>query len=148
MGLDYLGTFLLIDDQIQPGRAAPLKAFELSGALGNMGIAAPIYQLALILAVSGEAVTAARLAGFTDADIEQHQLSRIDIATAIRNRLVERLRRAMSPDECQSAMGAGGCLEPAGSCRCRRGSIAIYLRGARIGHDSVRRHAGSQLLTS
>ena len=107
MALHRLAGFLILDDQIEPGRAAALRAFELSRALGNAGLPGSIDQLALVLAVHGETDTAARLAGFADGYADQHQLSRGHIATAIRSRLVERLHSAMSPEECQTAMAAG-----------------------------------------
>jgi predicted ATPase len=62
----YLATFLLLDDQIESGRAAAFRAFELSRALGNVQLPYLIYQLALVLAAHGETDTAARLAGFAD----------------------------------------------------------------------------------
>ena len=107
MALHWLAGLLILDDQIEPGRAAALRAFELSRALGNVGLPGSIDQLALVLAVHGETDTAARLAGFADGYADQHQLGRSDIAIAIRSRLVERLHCAMSPDECQTAMAAG-----------------------------------------
>jgi tetratricopeptide (TPR) repeat protein len=105
--LHALAGFLILDDQIEPGRAAALRAFELSRALGNVGLQGSIDQLALVLAMHGETDTAARLAGFADGYVDQHQLGRSNIATAIRIRLVERLHRAMGRDECQTAMAAG-----------------------------------------
>ena len=107
MALHWLAGFLILDDQIEPGRAAALRAFELSRALGNVDLPGSIDQLALVLAVHGETDTAARLAGFADGYADQHQLSRFGIGIAIRSRLVERLHCAMSPDECQTAMAAG-----------------------------------------
>ena len=107
LALHWLAGFLILDDQIEPGRAAALRAFELSRALGNVDLPGSIYQLALVLAVHGETDTAARLAGFADGYADQHQLSRFGIAIAIRSRLVERLHCAMSPEECQAAMAAG-----------------------------------------
>jgi predicted ATPase len=107
LALQRLAAFLILDDQIAPGRAAALRAFELSRALGNMGLPASIYELALVLALHGETCTAARLAGFADGYADQHQLSIFGIALHIRSRLLERLYCAMSPDECQAAMAAG-----------------------------------------
>ena len=107
LALHRLAGFLILDDQIEPGRAAALRAFELSRALGNVDLPGSIYQLALVLAVHGETDTAARLAGFADGYADQHQLSRFGLDIAIRSRLVERLHGAMSPDECQTAMAAG-----------------------------------------
>ena len=107
VALHALSGLLILDDQIVAGRAAALRAFELSRALGNVGLAGSIYQLALVLAVHGETDTAARLAGFAAGYADQHQLSRYEITIAIRGRLVERLHCAMSPDECQTAMAAG-----------------------------------------
>jgi tetratricopeptide (TPR) repeat protein len=103
----FLAAFLILDDQIEPGRAAALRAFELSRALGNVGLPGSIDQLALVLAVHGATDTAARLAGFADAYAQQHQLGRSKLAIAIRSRLVEHLHCAMSPEECQAAMIAG-----------------------------------------
>ena len=37
LALHWLAAFLILDDQIEPGRAAALRAFELSRALGNVG---------------------------------------------------------------------------------------------------------------
>ena len=105
--LSQLAAFLILDDQIDPGRAAALRAFELSRALGNVGLSHSIYQIALVLAVYGETDTAARLTGFADAYADRHQLSRLEIATWMRSKLVERLQCAMSPDECKAAMAAG-----------------------------------------
>jgi predicted ATPase len=104
MALQWLAAFLIVDDQIEPGRAAALRGLELSCALGNMGLQNSIYLLALVLVVHGETDTAARLCGFADGYADQHQLGS---RTAIRSRLVEHLRRAMSPDECQAVMAAG-----------------------------------------
>ena len=72
-------------------RAFSFRAFELSRALGNVGLQGSIDELALVLAVHGETDTAARLAGFADGYVDQHQLGRSNIAIAIRRRLVERL---------------------------------------------------------
>ena len=105
--LHALAGFLILDNQIEPGRAAALRAFELSRALGNVGLPGSIYQIALVLAVQGETDTAASLAGFADGYADQHQLGHSKIAIAIRSRLVERLRCAMSPDECRTAVAAG-----------------------------------------
>jgi len=102
-----LAAFLIFDDQIEPGRAAALKAFELSRALGNVAFPSLIYQLAFVLAAYGETETAARLAGFADGYADQHQLTPTGTVIALRSRLVERLHSAMSPDECQTAMAAG-----------------------------------------
>jgi predicted ATPase/DNA-binding winged helix-turn-helix (wHTH) protein len=107
LAVDRTAAFLILDDQIEPGRAMALRAFELSRAFGNAGLKRSIYRLALILAVHGEIGTAARLAGFADAYADPHQASRSDMALAIRSRLVERLHCAMGPDECQAAMAAG-----------------------------------------
>ena len=106
MALHWLAAFLILDDQIEPGRAAALRAFELSRALGNVGLQGSIDQLALVLAVRGETDTAARLAGFADAYTSQYQ-GRSNVAIAIRSKLVERLHCAMSPEACQAAMAAG-----------------------------------------
>ncbi len=105
--LHSLAGCLILDNQIEPGRAAALEAFELSRALGNMGLPGPNYQLALVLAVHGETDTAARLAGFTDSYTDRHQLGRNIISTAIRSRLVERLHSGMATDECEAAIAAG-----------------------------------------
>jgi predicted ATPase/DNA-binding winged helix-turn-helix (wHTH) protein len=107
IALNWLAAFLILDDQIEPGRAAALRAFELSRAFGNVGLSDSIDQLALVLALRGETDTAARLFGFADSYADRHQLSRHGIATAIRSRLVERLHCAMGPEECQTAMAAG-----------------------------------------
>jgi predicted ATPase/class 3 adenylate cyclase len=107
IALHWLGALLILHDQIEPGRTAALRAFELSRALGNVGFPHAINQLALVLAVHGECDVAARLAGFADGYADRHQLSRHSIPTAIRRRLLERLHRAMSPEACQAAMAAG-----------------------------------------
>src|SRR5262249_19614742 len=91
----------------EPGRAAAVRAFELSRALGNAGLPGSIYQIALVLAVQRETDTAARLAGFADGYADKHELGGFDIDIAIRSRLVERLHNSMSPDECQAAMAEG-----------------------------------------
>jgi hypothetical protein len=106
IALHWLAGFLILDDQIEPGRAAALRTFELSRALGNALLPGAMYQLALVLAVHGEVHAAARLAGFTDGYADQHQL-RYGLATAVRSRLVERLHSSMSPEACQTAMAAG-----------------------------------------
>ncbi len=107
IALHQLAGYLILDDQIESGRAAALRALELSRALGNVALPNSIYQLALVLAVRGETDTAARLAGFADGYADEHQLSRSGTAIAIRSRLIERLHSAMSPDECQTAMAEG-----------------------------------------
>ena len=103
----YLAAFLILDDQIEPGRTAALGAFELSRALGNVDFPRAIDQLALVLAVRGETDTAARLAGFADAYADRHQLTPYVTAIAIRSRLVAHLHSAMSLDDCQTAMAVG-----------------------------------------
>jgi hypothetical protein len=105
--LSHLAAFLILDDQVDAGRAAALRAFELSRALGNVGLSHSIYQIALVLAVHGETDTAARLTGFADAYADRHQLSPLEIATWMRSKLVERLHCIMSPADCQTAMAAG-----------------------------------------
>jgi len=107
LALDSLASFLILDDQIQPGRVAALRAFELSRALGNVSFSGSIYRLALVLAVHGQNDTAALLAGFADGYADQQQFGRSRFTIAIRSKLVERLHCAMSPDECQTAMAAG-----------------------------------------
>ena len=52
-------------------------------------------------------MTAARLVGFADGYADQHLLVCLDLALAIRSRLVERLHAVMTPEECQTAMAAG-----------------------------------------
>ena len=103
----YLAAFLILDDQIEAGRTAALRALEMSRALGNVDLPRAIDQIALILAANGETDTAARLAGFADYYADQRQLTRYGTAMALRSRLVERLHSAMSPAECQTAMVAG-----------------------------------------
>jgi tetratricopeptide (TPR) repeat protein len=71
--LHFLAGFLILDDQIEPGRAAALRAFELSRALG-VDLPGSIDRLALLRAVQGNADTAARLAGFSNGYADQHQL--------------------------------------------------------------------------
>jgi hypothetical protein len=46
IALHWLTAFLILDDQIEPGRAAALRAFELSRALGNVNLPGSIDQLA------------------------------------------------------------------------------------------------------
>jgi predicted ATPase/DNA-binding winged helix-turn-helix (wHTH) protein len=103
----FLAGLLILDDQIEPGRAAALRAFELSRAFGNVGLQYQIDQLALILAVHGESNTAARLAGFADSCADRHPLGGGSVATEVRRRLIEHLQHAMSPEECRAAMAAG-----------------------------------------
>jgi predicted ATPase/class 3 adenylate cyclase len=107
IALHRLAGLLILDDQIEPGRVAALKAFELSRALGNAGLPGSIYALALVLVMRGQTVTAARLLGFADRYAEQHQLAGLEIPTWTRRRLAQRLHSAMGPDECQAAMAAG-----------------------------------------
>ncbi|HEY7579987.1 MAG TPA: winged helix-turn-helix domain-containing protein [Acetobacteraceae bacterium] len=106
VALHWLAGFLLLGDQLEPGRATALQAFELSRALGA-DLPGSIDRLALVLAVRGETDTAARLAGFAEAYADQHRLNRGGLGIAIRNRLVEHLHRAVSPEKCQAAMAAG-----------------------------------------
>jgi hypothetical protein len=105
--LHFLAAFLILDDQIEPGRAAALSAFALSRALGNVDLPGSIGRLALVLAARGKTITAACLAGFADHYTDQHQLSRYETAVAIRNRLGERLHGAMTPEEYRAAMADG-----------------------------------------
>jgi predicted ATPase/class 3 adenylate cyclase len=107
LALHRLAGFLILDDQIEPGRATALKALELSRAVGNVDLPGSIDRLALVLAVHGETDTAARLAGFADSYGNQHQLSPFGLAIAIRSRLIDRLHSAMSPEEYQVAVAAG-----------------------------------------
>ena len=107
LAVDRAAAFLILDGQIEPGRAVALRAFELARVFGNAGLARSIYQLALVRALCGETDTAARLAGFADNCSDPHQASRSSMVIAIRNRLVERLHCAMRPEECQAAMAAG-----------------------------------------
>ena len=51
LSLHRLAGFLILDDQIEPGRSAALRALELSRAIGNVDLPGSIDQLALILAV-------------------------------------------------------------------------------------------------
>jgi tetratricopeptide (TPR) repeat protein len=106
MALHWLAGLLILDDQIEPGRVAARRDFELSRAFGVVH-PVPMYLVALVLAVHGETDTAARLAGFEDGHADQAQLGLYGFGTAIRSRLVERLQGAMSPDELQTAMAAG-----------------------------------------
>jgi tetratricopeptide (TPR) repeat protein len=107
MALHWLAALLLLDNRIEPGHAATLRAFELSHAFGHVALPGLIYQFALVLAVHGETDTAARLAGFADGYVDRQQLSSSGIDTAIRGRLIDRLYSAMSPKECQTTMAAG-----------------------------------------
>jgi predicted ATPase/class 3 adenylate cyclase len=107
IALHWLAAFLILDDQIEPGRAAALRAFELSHALGNLDLPGSIERLALVLAAQGEIDTAARLAGFADGYADEHQLGRVGLGIAIRSRLVEHLHSAMSSEECKIAMAEG-----------------------------------------
>jgi predicted ATPase/DNA-binding winged helix-turn-helix (wHTH) protein len=107
LAVHWLADFLILDDQVEPGHTAALRAFELSRAFGNAGLPRSIYQLALVHAAQGATDTAARLAGFADGYVDPLQLSRSGLTTALRRRLIERLHCAMSPDECQAAMAAG-----------------------------------------
>jgi predicted ATPase len=108
IALHSLAGCLILDDQLESGRATALRAFELSRALGNVDLPGSIDKLAFVLAVNGNIDTAAHLVGFADAYTDQHLLSRYSrIGRAIRTRLVERLHRAMGPDECQTAMAVG-----------------------------------------
>jgi hypothetical protein len=69
LALYWLAGFLILDDQIEPSRAAGLRAFELARALG-VDLPESMYPLALVLAVQGETGTAARLTGFADCYID------------------------------------------------------------------------------
>lgn len=130
MALHWLAGFLILDDQIEPRRAAARRAFDLARA---SGVDHPVsfYPLARALTVHGETDTAARLAGFEDGYADQAQLSLYGFGKVIRNRLVECLHCAMGPEECQATMAAGA--ERAGSGRPRPGSLtAIRLRSGRL----------------
>jgi hypothetical protein len=107
LALHSLAGFLILDDQIEAGRAAAIRAFELSRALGNVGLPGSMYQLALVFAAQGKIDTGAHLAGFADGHGEQHPLVGPDLAVAIRNKLVEHLHAAMTPEECQAAIAVG-----------------------------------------
>jgi tetratricopeptide (TPR) repeat protein len=107
LAVSRAAAFLMLDGQIEAGRGAALRDFELARAFGNAGLARSIHQLALVLAARGDTDTAARLAGFADAYTDPHQAGRSSMAIAIRSRLVERLHCAMTPEECQAAMAAG-----------------------------------------
>jgi predicted ATPase len=107
LALHSLASFLILDNQVEAGRAAALRALELSRAFGNLGLAGSMYQLALVLAAHGKTDTAARLAGFADGHAGQHPLGGPDVAVATRGRLVERLHAVMTPEECQAAVAAG-----------------------------------------
>jgi predicted ATPase/class 3 adenylate cyclase len=102
-----LAAFLIFDGQTEPGRAAAIRSFELSRALGNVGFHSSIELLALFLAGRGETDTAARLAGFAESYSNRHQISPAADNVAIRSRLVQRLHSAMRPEECHTAMAAG-----------------------------------------
>jgi hypothetical protein len=106
MALQWLAGFLILDDQIEPGRVAARSAFELSRALG-VDSRVSFYHLALVLAMNGETDSAARLAGFAAGYADQRQFSLYGVGRAIRSRLIERLHCAMSTEECQVAMAAG-----------------------------------------
>jgi hypothetical protein len=103
----WLAGFLVLDDQIEPGRVAALRAFELSRTLGNMDLPGLIYQIALVLTAKGKTEIAAHLAGFADSHADQHQLSGLSTVRAVRNRLVERLYSALGPETCEIAIAAG-----------------------------------------
>jgi predicted ATPase len=107
LAVDRAAAFLILDGQIEPGRAAALRAFEFVRVFGKAGLNRSIYQLALIHAVHGATDTAARLAGFADGYADPYQVGRSSMTIAIRSKLVERLHCAMSPEECRAAMAAG-----------------------------------------
>jgi hypothetical protein len=128
LALHFLAVFLVLDDQIEPGRAAALRAFELARALGNVDLLFSIYPLALVLAVHGETDTAARLAGFVDRYADQHQIERGPFDLAMRSRLVERLhvRRSAKQLWPQGLRGASRKRSPPPR---QRDSIARRPRG-------------------
>ena len=102
----WLAGFLLLDGDIEEGRAAALEAFPLSRALGNVNLMDSIDQLALIAAVQGDTALAARLCGFAEAYGHRYAISRYRISLAVRAKLMHRLD-VLSPTHCATLKAEG-----------------------------------------
>ena len=87
----WLAGFLLLNADIEGGRAAALEAFPLSRALGNINLMDSVDQLALVGASQGDTALAARLCGFADAYGRRYAISRYRISLAVQERLMQRL---------------------------------------------------------
>ena len=93
----WLAGFLLLNGDMDGGRAAALEAFPLSRALGNINLMDSVDQLALVVASQGDTALAARLCGFADAYGRRYAISRYRISLAVREHLMQRLE-ALLPD--------------------------------------------------
>jgi predicted ATPase len=102
----WLAGFLLLNGDMEAGRAAALEAFPLSRALGNVNLMDSVDQLALIAAAGGNTALAARLCGFADAYGRCYAISRYRISVELRERLMQRLA-VLSPDDCAALMAEG-----------------------------------------
>ena len=102
----WLAGFLLLDGDVEEGRAAALEAFPLSRALGNVNLMDSVDQLALIAAIQGDTALAARLCGFAEAYGHRYAISRYRISLAVRARLMHRLD-VLSPTHCATLKAEG-----------------------------------------
>ena len=102
----WLAGFLLLNGDLEAGRAAALEAFPLSRALGNINLMDSIDQLALIAASQSNPALAARLCGYADAYGRRYAISRYRISLAVRERLIKRLE-ALLPDLREALMAEG-----------------------------------------
>jgi predicted ATPase len=102
----WLAGFLLLDGEVEEGRAAALEAFPLSRALGNVNLMDSVDQLALIAAIQGDTAVAARLCGFAEAYGHRYGISRYRISLAVRARLMD-LLDVLSPTHCGALKAEG-----------------------------------------
>ena len=102
----WLAGFLLLNGDMEGGRAVALEAFPLSRALGNINLMDFVDQLALVVASQGHTAHAARLCGFADAYGRRYAVSRYRISLAVRERLMQRLE-ALSPDRRADLLAEG-----------------------------------------
>ena len=102
----WLAGFLLLDGDVEEGRAAALEAFPLSRALGNVNLMDSVDQLALIAAIQGNTALAARLCGFANAYGRRYAISRYRISLAVRERLMQRLK-VLLPAHCATLIAEG-----------------------------------------
>jgi len=91
----WLAGFLLLNGDMETGRAAALEAFPLSRALGNVNLMDSVDQLAFVAATQGDTAIAARLCGFADAYGRRYAISRYRITACTNPRY--RARRFSDP---------------------------------------------------
>ncbi|HME21874.1 MAG TPA: winged helix-turn-helix domain-containing protein [Acetobacteraceae bacterium] len=103
VGLQWLTSYLLLDDRIDDVSPVAHEAFELSRTLINLNFAESLDQFALIAALRSDFPMAARLAGRADACGRRM----LRLATMVRTKLMKALRAAMSEDQLQRFMAEG-----------------------------------------